>query len=312
MNGGTRGGLSVVLGAGTVGRSLVERLLKDNRDVRVVTRSGVAKVSTGVEVVAGDVSDPDSAVAGCAGAGVVYGCVGLGYPNWPTVWPPMMAGMLAGAEAAGARFVFMDNCYMYGPVNEPMHEEMPLTDHGRKPATRAKLTRMWQDAHNAGRVEAASVRAADFYGAGVSASALGDFSVGRLAKGKAAQVVGDPDQPHSFTYVPDIARALVSVAEADNAMGQAWNVPNAPDQTIRDVLEMFAAELDQPLKIQSMPGLMMTLVGLVNTNVREMKEMRYQWEQPFQVDSSKFADRFWSDATPLAEGVAAAAPSYMA
>ena len=61
MNDGTGGGLSVVLGAGPVGRSLVERLLKDNRDVRVVTRSGVAKVSTGVEVVAGDIGDPDSA-----------------------------------------------------------------------------------------------------------------------------------------------------------------------------------------------------------------------------------------------------------
>jgi uncharacterized protein YbjT (DUF2867 family) len=91
---------------------LVERLPNDNRDVRVVTRSGMANVSTGAEVVAGDISDPDSAAAGCAGAGVVYGCVGLDYSNGPTVWPPMMAGMLEGAEAAGARFVFMDNCYM--------------------------------------------------------------------------------------------------------------------------------------------------------------------------------------------------------
>ena len=89
---------------------------------------------------------------------------------------------------------------------------------------------MWQHAHAQGRVEVAAVRASDFYGPGVENAALGDISFGRLARGASARVVGDPDQPHSFTYVPDVARALVSVAEADDAMGQAWNVPNAPDR----------------------------------------------------------------------------------
>ena len=54
----------------------------------------------------------------------------------------MIAGMLAGAEAAGARFVFMDNCCMYGPVTEPMRKDLPLTDYGTKPATRSRITRM--------------------------------------------------------------------------------------------------------------------------------------------------------------------------
>ena len=104
---------------------------------------------------------------------------------------------------------------------------------------------------------------------------LGELSVGRLAKGKSAQVVGDPDQPHSFTYVPDIARALMTVADADDAMGAASNVPNAPDKTLR-----------------------------------EMKEMLYQWQRPFLVDSSRFGERFWADATSFEVGVATTAPSY--
>ena len=302
--------VSVVLGAGPVGRAVTERLVNDGRAVRVVTRSGRAKVANEVEVVAADVADPSSAERGCAGASVVYGVVGLDYAGWPEKWPPMMAGMLAGAESAGARFVFMDNCYMYGPVDVPMTEDLPLTDYGKKPATRSQLTRMWQEAHAAGRVQAASVRASDFYGPGVSASALGDTSIGRMAKGKSAQVFGNPDLPHSFSYVPDIARALISVADADDAFGQAWNVPNAPDLTLRDILTLVAADLGQELKIQAMAKWMLSAVGVFNTNVRELREMLYQWERPFHVDSSKFAERFWSDATPFEDGLAATVPSY--
>jgi nucleoside-diphosphate-sugar epimerase len=303
-------GLSVVLGAGPVGRALTERLVADDREVRVVTRSGRAAVANAVEVVAGDVSDLSSAERSCAGASVVYGCVGLDYAGWPEKWPPMMAGMLAGAEAAGARFVFMDNCYMYGPVDVPMTEDLPLTDYGKKPATRSKITRMWQDAHEAGKVQAVSVRASDFYGPGVLNSALGDNAIGRMAKGKSAQVFGNPDLPHSFAYVPDIARALITVADADDAFGQAWNVPNAPDQTVREILSMVATNLDQQLKIQTLPKWMLSAVGLFNTNAREVKEMLYQFERPFRVDSSKFASRFWSNATPFEDGVAATVPSY--
>lgn len=303
-------GTSVVLGAGPVGRALVARLVDDGRSVRIVTRSGSWLGEREVEVVAADIADPASARKACEGASVVYGCVGMDYTGWPEKWPPMMTGMLAGAEAAGARFVFMDNCYMYGPVDVSMTEDLPLTTYGKKPATRARITRAWQDAQEAGRVEAAAVRASDFYGPGVSNAALGDLSIGRLAKGKSAQVVGDVDQPHSFTYVPDIARALMTVADADDAMGEAWNVPNAPDTSMREILGMFAEEYDRELKIQAMPKLMISAVGVFNANLREMKEMLYQWERPFHVDSSKFGERFWSDATPFKEGVPPTARSY--
>jgi len=303
---------SVVLGAGPVGRALVDRLVTDGVETRVVTRSGRASVAAGVKVIAADISDSEQAIGACTGSDIVYSCVGLDYQGWPEKWPPMMSGMLDGASAAGARFIFMDNCYMYGPVSTPMTEDLPLTDYGNKPAARAKITRMWQDAHRVGRVEAASVRASDFYGAGVINAALGERSIGRLAQGKSAQIVGNPDQPHSFAYVPDIARALVTVAKADDAMGQAWNVPNAPDKTVRQILQMFADAYGRPLKIQSMPKPMMSILGLVNADVRELKEMMYQWERPFHVDATKFGARFWSDATSWEQGVAETAPSYVA
>jgi len=309
--------LNVVLGAGPVGRALVAGLLELGRSVRVVTRSGQADVPGGVELVAGDVSRVEDARRVCEGAGVVYGCVGMTYENWPKLWPPLMKGMLAGAEAAGARFIFMDNLYMYGPQKNGalLNEDLPLTQYGKKPATRAAVTRLWQEAHAAGRVQVAAVRASDFYGPGVHNAALGDFTFGKIVAGKSAQVVGEIDHLHSFAYVPDIARALTSVGEADDsAMGQAWHVPNAKDRTVRELLELFASELDpgrkSKLKIQVAGPILLTIAGLFNGNLREMKEMLYQWTRPYRVDHLKFARAFWSDPTPFEQGIAATAAWY--
>ena len=206
-------GLSVVLGAGPVGQAVVAHLRGKGRQVRLVTRSGRASVPQGGEVLAADVAHADSARRTCAGAAVVYGCLGLNYQGWPERWPPMMTGMLAGAETARARFIFMDNLCMYGPVDGPLIEDLPLTAYGKKPAVRAALTRMWQEAHTAGRVVATAVRSSDFYGPGVTNAALGAFSFGRIAAGKGAQCVGSVDHLHSIAYVPDIARALVTVGK---------------------------------------------------------------------------------------------------
>jgi nucleoside-diphosphate-sugar epimerase len=304
--------LNVVLGAGPVGRALVERLVAENRPTRVVTRSGTAQVPSGVEVVAADVTEADEAERACDGAGVVFGCVGLpGYERWPEMWPPLMEGMLRGAEASGATLIFLDNLYMYGPVDGPRREDMALTNYGSKPAVRAEITRMWQAAHNDGRLRAAAVRASDFYGPGVTLAALGEASFGRLSGGKSAQTFGDPDQPHSFTYVNDVARALVSVAEGgEDVLGQSWHVPNAPDRTVRQLLIAFAEELGVKPKIQTLPAWAMGPLGLINPTVRESREMLYQWDRPFQVDHSKFAGRFWDDPTPFEVGIPATADWY--
>lgn len=299
------GRLNVVLGAGPVGRALAGLLHNKGASLRVVTKSGKADVPEGIEVVAADLSRADEAVRACAGAAVVYSCVGLGYRSWPERWPPLMAGMLAGAEAAGARFIFTDNLYMYGPRSGMLTESLPLSDYGRKPATRAAITRMWQAAHADGRMQAAAVRASDFYGPSVRKAVLGNATFARIVQGAGALCPGDVDQPHSFTYVPDVARALVTVGEAGSeTMGQAWHVPNAPDHTVREILTMFATAAGQELKISVLPRWLHAIIGLLDEDMRELKEMRYQWEKPFCVDASKFIEAFGMEPTPFEEGIA--------
>ena len=167
------GALNIVLGAGPVGRAVVERLRVHDCSVRVVTRSGIAQFPPGVEVRQANVGDPGLLARACDGAAVVYGCVGVENTRWLERWPLMMEGMLAGTAAVGARFVFVDNLYMYGPTDEVLTEYLPLTTYGRTPATCARLTRMWREAHRSGSLQVAALRASDFYGPGVTRSVFG-------------------------------------------------------------------------------------------------------------------------------------------
>lgn len=131
---------------------------------------------------------------------------------------------------------------------------MALQDFGAKPTVRAAITRQWIEAHKAGRVKVAALPAPDFYGPGVTQSHLGDVAFGNLVIGKSVMLIVNPEQPHAFAYVPDIARGVVSLLDApDDDFGQAWYIPCAPMTTPREILSIGAQSLGQKLKSTSIP-----------------------------------------------------------
>lgn len=251
----------------------------------------------------------------CNGVEEVAFCLGLPYDSlvWERAWPVAMRNVLEGCAASGARLVFADNLYMYGPQDRPLTEDMPLTDYGRKPRIRAAVTRIWMREHEAGRVRATAVRAADFYGPDVPTSVLAAFGVARLVAGKPAISPYPPDQPHDFTYVPDFARALVSLIDApDDAFGRAWHVPSAPTRTLRELIAMAARRIGVRPRLTVLPRPLAAVASLFNRQLAETGEMRFQWERPYRVDSSAFSARFWSDATPFEQGLDATIEFYRA
>lgn len=298
--------LHVVFGAGgPVGAELIRLLAARGTEVRAVCRSGRAAVPGGVEVITGDARDADQVRQLCAGAAVAHCCIGMPYPQWQTSFPPAVEALLVGAEYSKARLVFVDNLYGYGPVDGPLTEDLPGTDYGVKPALRARLAERILAAHQQGRVRATIARASDFYGPGVTNAALGERVFPALLQGRRAQVLGDPDQLHTYTYVPDLARALVTLADSETAWGQVWHVPSAPTVSTREVLEIAARLAGQPLQLTPLPGWLLKLLALFNPVVRELGELQYQWTRPFVVDHARFGKTFWDDATPLEQGLEA-------
>ncbi|MEQ1576498.1 MAG: NAD-dependent epimerase/dehydratase family protein [Hyphomicrobium sp.] len=307
-------GVITIFGNGAVGRETTALLTARNNGVRVVQRSAPAHLPSGAAFMAGDLTDAAAVRAACAGANTVICAAGFPYDAavWETAWPLAIANVLDGCEASGARFIFADNLYMYGPQSVPLREDMPLTDYGRKPLVRATITRLWQAAHAQGRVRCTAVRASDFYGPQTATSVISEYGVAALLKGKAALVPYSPEHPHDFTYVPDFARALVALADATDAdYGQAWHVPNAPTLTLRQILTRAAELIGCRPRITVLPGFMQSIIGVFQPQVRELKEMRFQTDRPYRVDASKFTARFGGPgATSFDDGLAATIASY--
>ena len=302
----TNAPLHVIFGTGPVGQAVMTELLAKGKRVRVVNRSGKAHVPAGVEVLAGDASDARVAVTLAKDAEVVYNCTNVPYTRWPELFPPLQQGIVAGVKAAGARLVAMENVYMYGSTGgKPLTEDLPYAATTRKGRTRARMAEELLAAHKRGDIRVAIGRASDFFGPGVLDSALGERIFVPALMGRAAQVIGNPDLPHSYTYVPDIGKALVILGERDEALGQAWHIPSPPAGTTRTIVELIAQESGRQPRLQVLPSLLLQTLGLFNPTMREVAEMRYEFEEAFILDASRFEQAFGMHATPLRAAIQA-------
>lgn len=293
-------GLQVVVGAGVLGRAVAETAHERDAPVRLVTRRRAFGVPQGVEVAVADVRDPDEAVAACADATVVYDCLGLPAADRTVEFPAVTRGLLEGAAGAGARVVVADNCCVSEPADGPITEPSPdaATDAtGRARATRAR-TYLDDD-----RVPVAVGRASTAFGPGVIDTAPLVDPFGAALRGERVAVLGDPDQPHTFSFVPDVAAGLVRLAAADRAVGGVWHLPSPETVTVRTFLERVFEAAGTDLSVRTAPGVLEGVLALVDPGRRELRAIRRQFTDPLVVDHSAFADAFDESATSLATAI---------
>lgn len=300
-----RGSLQVVLGAGPLGLAVARHLAARGERVRAVSRSGRVDLPEDVEVLAANVAEVVDVKRACQGAAVVYHCANPPYAKWPELHPPLMESIIEGAAAARAKLVFGDNLYAYGPVDGSLTETLPSHATGPNGRTRARIAEALLRAHAAGRVRATIGRGSDFFGPHAHLSTVGDRVFSRAIEGKPAQVLGNADVPHTVTYIVDFARALVTLGEREEALGQVWHVPNAETVTMRQFVQLVFEAAGKPPRLRAAPRWGIALAALFNPTLRAVKEQLYQSERPWVVDSTKFEQAFGWSATPWSDAVSA-------
>lgn len=290
--------LHVIFGTGPLGLAVMRALSKRGHLVRMVNRSGKADVPEKINVVSADAYDINSVRRVTEGAVAVYQCAQPPYMDWTEKFPPLQTSILNGTADNGAKLIVAENLYMYGEVKGPIHEDLPYNAHTKKGKVRAAMARELIDAHNQGRIQVAMARGSDFYGKAVRGSTLGERVFIPMLKGKPAQVMGNVDLPHTYTFIDDFGAAMAILGERDEALGRAWHVPNPPTLTTRQIIELIAQEIGIEAKLSAMGGLMLRIGGLFIPEARESIEMLYQFTQPFVVDDSRFVKEFGNIATP--------------
>lgn len=294
-------GRHVVIGAGAVGRAVVESLLARGIEVQVVTRSG--RQIPGAQSVAVDALDTDHLASTIAGADVVYQASQPDYHRWPEEFPALQQSIVRAVQRTDATLVVVENLYGYGPVEGPITEEHPLVATGRKGKVRADMWRSLKSEADASRLKVTAGRASDFFGPHAEASVVGDRFFPAIIAGKRAEVMGDPKALHSYTYVRDFGEALVRLGLDPRSLGRAWHVPNAPAVSNQRFLEIAAGLAGTQPRSKKLTKGMMRIGGIFIPAARELPEMLYEFEKDFVVDHSRYSAIFGDHATPLSDSL---------
>lgn len=300
--------LHVIIGAGQIGTHVASQLVAKGLRVRMLRRGAITDPPAGVETARVDIADPVAAQDALRGAEVVYHCANPPYHRWAEALLPLTRAVVEGAARAGARLVALDNLYMYGRAPDGrMREDSPLAPCSKKGALRVQAAGLMLDADRRGDLQVTLGRASDFFGPGVTLTSIfGARFWPRLLAGKALETMGDPDQPHTYSYGPDVAAGLVTLGTtaADDVYGRVWHLPALPAESTRAWIERFCAAAGRPAKLTDLSPLTLKLIGLFVPEVREVPEMLYQWQAPFMLDDGAFRARFGATPTPAAQAVA--------
>jgi nucleoside-diphosphate-sugar epimerase len=297
--------LFVVTGAGPVGWSVAEQLAAQGHGVRVLTRSGSGPEHPLVERLSVDVSDRALVAQSMRGATAAFHCIhGSAYSAsaWEQELPPAEQAVLAAAGEAGAVVVFPESLYSYSEPDRVMIEDSPRVASGGKRGVRTALLQ----AREASATNTVSVVAGDFFGPRVRTSHAGERMVPRILARRPLQVVGSADQPHSFTFVPDLAAAMITAAQNPAMWNRVLHAPTNPALTQRELAAAFADAAGVPRpKVGTLPGWLLRTVGLVSADIRELGETLYQFQRPFVMDSGASEAALDLRPTPLAAAATA-------
>jgi len=292
-------GLFVVTGAGPVGWTVAEQLAEIGERVRVLTRSGSGPDHPQIEKLKADASAPGDLAAAFEGAAAVFHCIhGSSYSAaaWQRELPAAEQAVLRAAGDSGVVVVFPESLYSYSEPQRVMTEDSPRAAAGGKRGIRTALLQ----ARAESPTDTASVAAGDFFGPRVRMAHAGERMVPAILAGRPLQVVGSADQPHSFTYVPDLAAAMIRAAGKPELWNRVLHAPTNPPLTQRQIAQAFAAAAGLPApKVRALTTGLLRTLGLFSAGIRELGETLYQFQRPFVMDSQASEANLGLRPTPL-------------
>jgi nucleoside-diphosphate-sugar epimerase len=310
-----RAPLALIVGArGGWGGAMAQTLVRRGWRVRAMVRGALPEVTTAAAPAAnwswvqGDALVRADVMRAAEGAQVlVHAANPPGYVRWRELAIPMLQHSMAAARQQGARLMVPGNVYNFGPdVGSRVGEDAPQHPLTRKGAVRVEMENLLQEAAVQHGLRSLVLRAGDFFG-GEGPSSW--FNTVMVKPGKPVTTVVDPHTPgvgHTWAYLPDAVLAATLCLELD--LRQPGRLATAERlhfrgheladgrelmRCVAEVVMQSRADLGQtrrvgkPVKIRSLPWPLLSALALVSPFMREVREMRYLWQQPLALDNGR-------------------------
>ncbi len=276
-----------------------------------VRRDAAPGMPGSVELVRAPLESVAGALAGRTSPSVVVHGINPIYTRWDEEALPAARTAMDLAERLGARFMLPGNVYNYGEAMPALVDETtpqrPTTAKGR---IRAEMEAELERRAAAGRLRATVVTAGDFFGAGTG-SWLDQAIVKGVARGR-LDYPGDPALVHAWAYLPDLARALVALAEVPAAASFerfTFAGHSVTGHEFLAAIERAATTLGIAAPARGwrhgrMPWPLIRALGLVVPMFRELARMSYLWRVPHALDGRALAAAVGAvPSTPLADAL---------
>ena len=299
--------MQTILGAGgSIGTELARSLKSFTDDIRLVCRHPI-KVNETDQLFHADLKDREQLFKAVKGSEIVYLTIGFEYNTkvWQKLWPPLMQNVIDACIEYNAKLVFFDNVYSVGgDFVDHITEESPVYPTSKKGEIRAQIDLMLLDQMKSGKIKAIIARAPDFYGIDLDKSILMSLIYKNLANGKTAQWMFNAKAKHSYIYTPDAGKATALLGNTPDAYNQIWNLPtDCKSLTAEQWIDLFAKEMGKKNSYQMISAWKVRLLGNFIPFLKELFEMRYQFDRDYFFDSSKFEKYFKYKPTKYEVGV---------
>lgn len=227
----------------------------------------------------------DDLTAAARGATLIVNGWNPPYPRWASDLPGQTQQVIVAARASGARVLIPGNIYVYGAeAPELLTPSTPHTATNALGKLRRDMERMYREAG----VPTIILRAGDYLDTRASGNWF-DKVIAKEAQHGKIVYPGDPDAPHAWAFLPDLAAAAITLAERTDL--PTFEDVTYPGFTLtgRQMAAAVAMATGRPQRLARFRWWPLHLLAPVWGMARSLLEMRYLWSKPHRLDGTRFA-----------------------
>lgn len=299
-------GKYVVLGAtGSIGYAFTEVLLSKGIRTDILVRDkkraeDLFDKNPLLNIHVGDISRGPGLNRICEDAGFIFHGINYPYHRWDPAMRDATRQVISAASPGRATILFPGNIYSFGNTHVPIKEGIRPQPVTRKGKLRLEIEDMLENATVLGGCKVINLRLPDFWGPNVTNGLIRPL-LGNAARGKPMQWMIRTDIPHQFAYTPDAAALFFRLSTEPGLPAYAeYNYGGTTVSSVRDFAHHISRVAGSPYKLRTLSKNTLNLIGLLVPEVKEIRELYYQFENSILLDDAKLRSLFpgWKETGP--------------